>query len=457
MFDILTCVLVTSTPACDIHDALRPTARQLWLDWVASIRPEAIMRIFVSTGVLNSARWSLLTLSACMLLTASRASLAEASFLQNGHAGFVVSGMKYVLAGDAQSTGACPNGLSRHVADIFAMSPQGKRRKGESDEQYAARQNEGAKQLSTAPNGENLCMNPEAGKPDPYFRAIQSADVPGEGIDLEAAFPRSRAASLLQTCPHPQLVSKTGERSIDNQFARVVGCIPSFQSTGQSNGFDTEMLTGSWGILITLSGVDDIQNDDSVEVGLFANGDPIQLSPARKPLAYATYTIDQDPRFRAKTTGRIKDGVLTTEPVDVRFHSITNGMRFERPLVHARLEARISGDGVLDAYLAGYTPIDAMYNFQFGYRNGRDRKGDLAPLPLRLGTGNGAARVLGYTCPGIYFALQEYADGDPDPQTGNCTSISTQYHLAALPAFVVDVPTTSLNAKLSGEAKPDEK
>src|SRR3546814_8918148 len=79
------------------------------------------------------------------------------------------------------------------------------------------------------------------------------------------------------------------------------------------------MLTGSWGILITLSGVDDIRNDDDVEVGFFANADPIQLSPLRAPLSYGTYAIDQDPRFRAKAHGRIKDGVLTSDPVDVRF------------------------------------------------------------------------------------------------------------------------------------------
>src|SRR3546814_17444371 len=87
----------------------------------------------------------------------------------------------------------------------------------------------------------------------------------------------------------------------------------SFQPHGSSNGYATEMLTGSWGILITLSGVDDIRNDDDVEVGFFANADPIQLSPLRAPLSYGTYAIDQDPRFRAKAHGRIKDGVLQSE------------------------------------------------------------------------------------------------------------------------------------------------
>src|SRR3546814_4644949 len=97
------------------------------------------------------------------------------------------------------------------------------------------------------------------------------------------------------------------------------------------------MLTGSWGILITLSGVDDIRNDDDVEVGFFANADPIQLSPLRAPLSYGTYAIDQDPRFRAKAHGRIKDGVLPSDPVDVRFHNVVNSMRLERALDHARV------------------------------------------------------------------------------------------------------------------------
>src|SRR3546814_3777457 len=110
------------------------------------------------------------------------------------------------------------------------------------------------------------------------------------------------------------------------------------------------MLTGSWGILITLSGVDDIRNDDDVEVGFFANADPIQLSPLRAPLSYGTYAIDQDPRFRAKAHGRIKDGVLTSDPVDDRFHNVVNSMRLERALDHACVRMTLSPDAVLEGY-----------------------------------------------------------------------------------------------------------
>ena len=383
-------------------------------------------------------------------LATSLPASAEPSFVQNGRAGFVVSDFKYVLADDAAKTGACPNGMSRNVDEVFASTAQGKRRKGESDEQYAKRLNEGGRKVSTALNGQNLCMNPEAGAPDPNFRAVRSSSIPVDGIDIDGIDSRPDAASPA-SCPHQDSIGKHGERGIDNQFSRVVGCMRSYQSTGMSNGFATEMLTGSWGILIALEGVEDIRNDDSVEVGIFANADPIQLSPGRSPLPYATYAVDQNPRFRVTARGRIENGVLTTEPADVRFHSITNSLHLERPLLRARLRASLSKDGVLSGYLAGYAPVEAMYDYQFGYRSGKNAKGELGPLPLRLGTGNGAARVLGYTCPGIYFALHEYADGDPDPQTGRCTSISTQYSFSAIPAFVVDVATESVNDKLTGK------
>jgi hypothetical protein len=167
--------------------------------------------------------------------------------------------------------------------------------------------------------------------------------------------------------------------------------------------------------------------------------------------------MDQDPRFRAKTHGRITNGVLTTDPVNVRFHNVTNSIRTERPLQHARLQMTLSEEGVLTGYLAGYTPVEAMYDYAFGFRNGKNGAGEPSPLPLRFGTANGAARVLGYTCPGVYHALYRYADGDPDPQTARPTSISTQYRISAIPAFVVDIATKSTNAVLVENAKSHAK
>jgi hypothetical protein len=379
-----------------------------------------------------------LVLTAILVDAWPRSALAEPAYVQEGRAGFVVSSISYALPRDAAETGACPQGLSRSLAEAFAQTPGGGQRHGEPEKDYETRVRAGVQSLSTAPSGQNLCMNPEAGGPDAYFRHVTVSNILVPGIDLDGQVSSSERPAAPGTCVHDDFAGVDGGQGIDNQFYRVVGCSRSFQSTGQSNTFATEMLTGSWGILLTVSGIDDLHNDDDVEVGFFANDDPIRLSPNREPLAYATYTAGDDPRFRAIARGHIRGGVLTTEPTDVRFHHVVNSMLLERPLRGARVRMTIADDGTLDGYLAGYTPVEEMYDMQYGYRNGKTHTGEIAPLGLRSGSANGAAFVLGHTCHGAYHALYQHADGHPDAATGKCTSISTQYRIKAIPAFVVE-------------------
>ncbi|NHO65827.1 hypothetical protein G8770_09760 [Aestuariicella hydrocarbonica] len=372
----------------------------------------------------------------------------DAPFVQGGKAGFVVSKISYALGPDAKDADTCPDGMSLNPVEIFQLTPEAKRHQGESDKDYGSRLDQGGWKIATAANGQNLCMNPEAGGPDPHFRTVKRSDVAVPGINMDGVNTPVGTSNDANSCHHSDFIGINGEAGVDNQFYRLVGCSRSFQTSGASNTYGIEMLTGAWGILISVSGVDDLNNDDEVEVGLYANADPIRLSPGRNPLQYATYAMDQDPRFRATTRGKIQNGVLITEPVTVRFHSIVNSLRLERELQDAQLQMTLSEDGVLDSYLAGYTPVETMYDLQYGYRSGKDSQGELASLKLRLGTANGAARVLGHSCPGAYHALYQLADGNPDPNTGRCTSISTQYRVTAIPAFVVDVKTQSINDAL---------
>ena len=41
-------------------------------------------------------------------------------------------------------------------------------------------------------------------------------------------------------------------------------------------------------------------------------------------------------------------------------------------------------------------------------------------------------------CAGMYHAIQQVADGHPDPETGRCTSVSSAIHFEAVPAFVLE-------------------
>lgn len=117
----------------------------------------------------------------------------------------------------------------------------------------------------------------------------------------------------------------------------------------------------------------------------------------------------------------------------------------------ARLQVTFNDVGGIEGYLAGYTPVEAMYDINYGFRNARDDAGKLVgPERTRVLSVLGNS-VMGRTCHGAYQAMYELADGHPDPKTGRCTSISTQYWLRATPAFVVDTKSRSVNESLRGD------
>ena len=45
--------------------------------------------------------------------------------------------------------------------------------------------------------------------------------------------------------------------------------------------------------------------------------------------------------------------------------------------------------------------------------------------------------MTGVNLPAMYWALRKSADGSPDPKTGENTTISSAYRVAAVPAFLV--------------------
>lgn len=382
--------------------------------------------------------------AAYQLAAPSRLHAEGAGFLRDGEMGFVVSQLAYAVGPDTENTSACPAGMSKNVAEIFGATPEGTRRNGEDDELYSKRLEEGGRKISSSQDGKNYCQFPELAPHDPHTQMMLDPSAKADGIDLDGNVSRTKAD---QSALHLDFESPSGVKGVDNQFWRLTGCTRSYQSTGSSNLFGTEMLTGAWGILITLSNVDDMLNDDHVEVGIFANADPIEVSSAREALEYATYAKDQNPRYRAKTKARIVKGKLYSDPVDIRVHNVVNGMYLERVLKGAQIQATLSPQGVLKGYIAGYTPVTELYDNHFGYRNGKEASGKQMAMQRILGTANGAARVLGHTCQGMWQSMHKLADGHPD-ERGRYTSLSTQYKFEARPAFVVDVETSSANAPL---------
>src|SRR5690606_7247013 len=144
--------------------------------------------------------------------------------------------------------------------------------------------------------------------------------------------------------------------------------------------------------------IDDIRNDDHVRIDVHVSADPVVLSATGKPIHGASYSPAAS-GLHTTGTGRIVDGVLLSEPMDIPISYREQILDTTRDIRQARLRMRFLADGSVEGQIAGYQTIDSLWA---QYRQSTQAAADLT----------------GYSCPAIHAALPRLADGLPDPDTG---------------------------------------
>ena len=208
----------------------------------------------------------------------------------------------------------------------------------------------------------------------------------------------------------------SGERGVDNQMWRALGCFEVYQVRrpvrpyNEDIAWDTALdAMPAW--LMSVSGPD-LDRDGEVTV-IFDRGLNVAMRDARGGvLSGATYVVDPDPRSHSVFAGRIEDGALTIEPGDF---SIQGESQFYAILrfTGTRLRLEMADDGSASGIIGGYQPWRDYFHY----------------LAIR---GEENAQV---DLPGVYYAMKRLADGVPDPETGENSAISAAYFLEAVPAF----------------------
>ena len=267
------------------------------------------------------------------------------------------------------------------------------------------------------PNGEDVCVYPLSVK-DPPLRIVEGKYSYGLNLDGDA-----NGAATTKTCRHDNFTGLNGEAGIDNQMYRLFGCVYAWRSWGHiENNANAHRLAGGLGmVLIEVTGVDDELNDDAVEVGFYRGVDPFTLDSAGKVLPWSSYAIDAHDgrvRYGDVVKGRIKDGVVTTDAADVSLPFYGN-YQFQNQLIRdMRLELKLSPDGsAASGLVGGYYDVEQTYSYV---------RGMLGAFP----------NTQQFSCPGIYVAAHELADGHPDPTTGKCTTLSGAFKFEAVAAFL---------------------
>jgi hypothetical protein len=223
----------------------------------------------------------------------------------------------------------------------------------------------------------------------------------------------SRSGDVL-TCRAGDLTSPTGEMGIDNQLARLMPTVDQLTGGAVDGAIQAAINNGQMLVAVTVSGIDDDCNDDSVDVtvqrveGMPFVGSDMLVDPGQTFDLMRMVPISQ-------LHGRITDRTLLTEPAILPLPVAILDEQFTLQFYDARVRLRMSATGGDSHGIIG------------GAISLREFAAVLAqieniPESLKMQVNGG---------------LSLFADLDRD-MMGKCQKISGALRIMARPAFVLE-------------------
>jgi hypothetical protein len=315
----------------------------------------------------------------------------------------------------------CPEGRSPSLREAFlATQTQAERARLLKPESSVELERRYKTDYVFGPGGKDICTSPAAfDTPDRPLQKTGQSRI-GPGLDLDGAADDEHPAA--GTCAHKSFTSPTGERGIDNQFFRAIACNTFWRgalSGGPGDALGESPLVNGVAVMV-VRGVESWDNDPQVQVVVAGSPDKAPTDARQQIVDGGSMSMTDNPRWRAVLKGRIENGVLITEPADIVLPDNWVGASGgEVILKRARLRVKLQPNGDLAGDAGGYRPLDNVIG------------------TLEVG-GPGVASTAGVDCASVRKTLRMLADGDPDPKTGACTTVSMGLDFAARPAFVFD-------------------
>ena len=359
---------------------------------------------------LSRLRRALLGAGLLPVIAATIGLAASASPAPLGTLGFAIVSFK-TAGRETPYLEECPGGVAIGNDEIWwkSLSPRDRDRLTDGGEKEPSARRGMA--TLRGPQGEDVCWNPTVVQ-DPPMRVVESSRA--LGFNLEGT---TTGEPTAKSCRHRKFIGTDGVARVDNQMWRLVGCIHGWRGNGYiENTADTERRNSSQGVtLIRISGVQTLEDSPAVTVRFYRAADVMPKDSAGNILPYASYRIDGNPRYGATAKGRIRHGVLTTEPLDVRLPYFGNRVETEFLIRDLRLELSLTEIGA-KGLIGGYHDLENWWSYvrRMGY----------------------LVETAQFSCPALHAAAHELADGYPDPQTGDCTALSVAYSVEAVRAFV---------------------
>ena len=325
----------------------------------------------------------------------------------------------------------CPSGFNPDNRDNFRATFKTEEEREEALKKYA-----NFEMRFRGPNGESDLYNPDlVHDPLPFTDAKGTIST---GVNLDGT-PDGGATD--KTCKHTKFSSPDGRPGIDNQMYRVTGCNRGTRPDGLFDVFfNNEIITkqtNRW--LVEVSGVDSRENDNHVDVVVAHGLDKLVQDASGGFVPGLSQRVDHAmPRYIARSTGRIENGVLITDPFTQVILPTTSFLEEgEHHLKNMVLRLDLKPTGASGS-MSAYHDVDRYYRF------------------WAKTTGlHGVSNIV--SPPSFWAALKRNADGFKDPATGVCTAISAVYDLKLVSAFIVHKPQSVASVENSGLKTANER
>jgi hypothetical protein len=323
---------------------------------------------------------------------------AEESILKDRKIGFAMIQKAMAVYQTADGKAECPNGFNDGPREQFAkFFPEGTKRTV----------------VDTQLKYESEWWNPtkDASWEPQAFKETASTIAVGLNLDGKVG-------------PN-DFTSPDGEKGIDNQMYRVIGCIVGWRGPeGQSRHFvkSYQQKFDYNRTMFEITEVDSLTNDPDVTVTLYRGRDPLYTNSAGDFVAGGSQRIDYrwGKEFIHTMKGKIVDGVLMTEPKRVIMPESTARGVPKMDIHEWRLQLKLTETGA-EGLMGGYIDVERFYN----------------ALGQNWGTHH---RSYGQeSLPSEYKALHRNADAIPGAD-GRNTAISTAWDVKFSQVYIIHAP-----------------
>ena len=176
-----------------------------------------------------------------------------------------------------------------------------------------------------------------------------------EGFDLDGKVSDNRDEA---TCYSQDYTSPQGETGVDNQLAKVWADIEPLVGEAVRGLIQGSINEGRFLMMVELTGVDDLVNDDNVTLHLFRG----QLNPLIGTLGLISpnQTFDFDSEFSSSVVENVKivDGFVEAGPVEFQVPIDILEVQFPLHVSQGKIRFEIKEDGTFEGMIGGFVDVD---------------------------------------------------------------------------------------------------